>query len=34
VRADGSGGVFSYGDNSLNANTNSNGAFSLVVGLK
>jgi hypothetical protein len=34
VRADGSGAVFSYGDNSLNANINSNGAFSLVVGLK
>jgi hypothetical protein len=34
VRADGSGAVFSYGDNSLNANTGANGAFSAQVGLK
>jgi hypothetical protein len=34
VQASGSGAVFSYGDNRLNANNNSNGAFSLVVGLK
>ena len=34
VQASGSGAVFSYGDNSLNANVNSNGAFSAMVGLK
>jgi hypothetical protein len=34
VQANGSGAVFSYGDNSLNANTGANGAFSAQVGLK
>ena len=34
VRADGSGAVFSYGDNSLNANPGGNGAFSGLKALQ
>jgi hypothetical protein len=34
VQANGSGAVFSYGDNRLNANTATNGSFSAQVGLK